>query len=75
MSFARCCGRDDEGKFTIDDVVDGIAKKMIFRHPHVFGEQKANNAEQQGKKVTYVPNDGSGNMPELTVIAPKETEE
>jgi len=36
---------NDEGKFTIDDVVDGIAKKMIFRHPHVFGEQKAKNSE------------------------------
>jgi len=36
----------DEGKFTIDDVIDGIAKKMIFRHPHVFGEQKAMNSDE-----------------------------
>ena len=36
----------DEGKFTIDDVIDGIAKKMIFRHPHVFGENRANNTEE-----------------------------
>jgi len=36
----------DEGKFTIDDVIDGIAKKMIFRHPHVFGEKKANNTAE-----------------------------
>ena len=35
----------DEGKFTIEDVVDGIAKKMIFRHPHVFGELKATSSE------------------------------
>ena len=36
----------DEGMFNIDDVIDGIAKKMIFRHPHVFGENKAENAEE-----------------------------
>jgi len=31
----------DDGKFDINDVIDGIAKKMVFRHPHVFGEDKA----------------------------------
>lgn len=35
----------DEGMFDINDVITGIAKKMIFRHPHVFGEEKAQNAE------------------------------
>ncbi len=29
----------EKGKFTIDDVVDGICKKLIFRHPHVFGDR------------------------------------
>lgn len=29
---------EDEGYFTLEDVVDGISKKMIHRHPHVFGE-------------------------------------
>lgn len=28
---------DEAGRFTIDDVVDGICKKMVYRHPHVFG--------------------------------------
>lgn len=30
----------EEGIFTIDDVVESICKKMIRRHPHVFGENK-----------------------------------
>ena len=30
----------EEGKFSIHDVVDGIARKMVRRHPHVFGEKK-----------------------------------
>lgn len=29
---------EEEGYFTLDDVVDGISKKMIRRHPKVFGE-------------------------------------
>lgn len=32
---------EEEGAFTLDDVVDEICKKMLFRHPHVFaGEDK-----------------------------------
>jgi tetrapyrrole methylase family protein/MazG family protein len=29
---------EDDGLFTIDDVIRGITAKMIRRHPHVFGE-------------------------------------
>ena len=28
---------EEEGYFTFEDVVDGISRKMIHRHPHVFG--------------------------------------
>jgi len=30
----------EEGRFTIDDVVDSITRKLIHRHPHVFGDTK-----------------------------------
>lgn len=36
----------ETGEFTMEDVIDGIAKKMLFRHPHVFGDKKANNVEE-----------------------------
>lgn len=29
---------EDEGRFTLDDVANGIADKLIRRHPHVFGD-------------------------------------
>ena len=29
-----------DGCFDIDDVIDGISRKMIRRHPHVFGDVK-----------------------------------
>lgn len=38
-------------------------------------QQKANEAEKQGKQVTYIPNDGSTTLPEVSVTAPRETEE
>lgn len=31
----------EEGRFTIEDVVDMLAQKLVRRHPHVFGDQKA----------------------------------
>lgn len=36
----------EEQRFTFHDVVDSLIKKLIRRHPHVFGEQKAENSEQ-----------------------------
>jgi len=35
----------EEGQFTFDDVVDGICKKLIYRHPHVFGSVEARDPE------------------------------
>ena len=36
----------DAGEFTIDDVCAGIDAKMIRRHPHVFADVKATNANE-----------------------------
>lgn len=34
----------EEGIFTLDDVIQGISEKMIRRHPHVFGGAGADTA-------------------------------
>ena len=36
----------EAGGFDFDAVCDGICKKLILRHPHVFGDGKAGNAEE-----------------------------
>lgn len=36
---------EELGTFTVYDVIQGLNDKLIFRHPHVFGENSANNAE------------------------------
>lgn len=36
----------ENGAFDIDDVVNDVCKKLIIRHPHVFADVVADNAEQ-----------------------------
>lgn len=36
----------EEGRFSIDDVLDALSNKLISRHPHVFGDVKAHNAHE-----------------------------
>jgi len=40
----------ERGAFTMSDVVNGIAQKIVYRHPHVFGTEKANSI-QDVKKI------------------------
>ena len=37
---------EEAGRFTFDDVVDGVAQKLVFRHPHVFGTVNADDSEE-----------------------------
>ena len=36
----------DAGTFNINDVIDGICKKLIHRHPHVFGDISVNDSAE-----------------------------
>lgn len=36
----------EEGTFDLGDVITGICRKMVSRHTHVFGEEKADNPDQ-----------------------------
>lgn len=35
---------DEEGSFSFDDVTEAVNRKMIRRHPHVFGDDEARSA-------------------------------
>ncbi|HKI89580.1 MAG TPA: nucleoside triphosphate pyrophosphohydrolase [Draconibacterium sp.] len=37
----------EQGAFDMGDVLEGINKKLIYRHPHVFGEVDVNNSARQ----------------------------
>ena len=32
--------------FNLNDVIDGVTKKLIYRHPHVFGDEKVFSLEE-----------------------------
>ncbi len=59
----------EQGQFTLQDSIEGISKKLIHRHPHIYGDLKAEDEEtvkknweqlklQEGKKslLEGVPN-------------------
>jgi tetrapyrrole methylase family protein/MazG family protein len=37
---------EDDGYFSIDDVIRGLSKKLIFRHPHVFGDVQVEGEQE-----------------------------
>ena len=37
---------NEEGRFSIDDVLDRLSNKLVTRHPHVFGDVKADTSAQ-----------------------------
>lgn len=37
---------EEKGEFDISDVANSLNEKLIFRHPHIFGNVKAENAHQ-----------------------------
>lgn len=37
---------EENGQFNVDDSIDSINKKLIDRHPHVFGEKKDLNPQE-----------------------------
>lgn len=41
----HACIAQEESAFSYGDVVDGLARKLVERHPHVFGDVVADSAE------------------------------
>ena len=42
----HCEIEDEQKSFNFDDICDGVCKKLVYRHPHVFGDIKADTPEQ-----------------------------
>ncbi len=36
---------EEQQQFTLQEVVDGICRKLIYRHPHIYSNVKVNNEE------------------------------
>ena len=35
----------EENKFTLEEVINGVCEKLIYRHPHIYGDVKVNDEE------------------------------
>ena len=45
---------EQDGHFSIDDVVQQLGEKMVRRHPHIFGEEKLEDSEQVLKQWAQI---------------------
>ncbi len=53
---------EEKGAFDIVTVADSLAQKLIFRHPHVYGQVQADNAhqvEQNWEQIKLKEKDGN----------------
>jgi len=41
---------EDAGRFTMEDVIDGVCKKLVFRHPHLFAGVKTEDWDWEEMK-------------------------
>lgn len=37
---------EDAGRFNLDDVADAVCKKLIYRHPHIFGDTSVKDSDE-----------------------------
>jgi len=35
----------EQGKFTLEDVLEGVSDKLVFRHPHIYGDVQVKDEE------------------------------
>ncbi|MHC1694439.1 MAG: nucleoside triphosphate pyrophosphohydrolase [Eubacteriales bacterium] len=50
----------EKGSFSFDDVADGICKKLIHRHPHIFAQVKADTTQQVLSNWDAIKREGKG---------------
>jgi len=48
IAFYARIGKE-EGKFTIEEVLNAICDKLVHRHPHIYGDVKVNNEDDVKK--------------------------
>jgi ATP diphosphatase len=71
----------EQGSFSIDEVLDRLCSKLIHRHPHVFGEVKADTSsevlrnwemlkQQEKKKTQAAPSQAESILSGISAKAP-----
>lgn len=58
----------ESGEFTIEDVIEGIATKLVRRHPHVFGDAKVETPDEVVLKWEAIKSAERGSPPSLSDV-------
>ena len=59
---------EEKGVFAFDDVVDGIAKKLVVRHPHVFADASADSSAQVWKNWDAIKRETKGGKTQADLL-------
>ena len=60
---------NEQGKFTLEEVMEGIAKKLIHRHPHIYGDVKVENDDDVKRNWEQLKlQEGKGNKTILSGV-------
>ena len=62
---------EQAGQFNLNDVVNAITEKMIRRHPHIFSDVQADNAEEVLTNWEAIKKKEKGDKPEAQSIMSK----
>lgn len=60
---------DEEGAFNFDQVADGIADKLVRRHPHVFGDVQADTTDEVLKNWEKIKKTEKGGEKPRSLVA------
>lgn len=60
---------EESGEFSYDDITDGICRKLVQRHPHVFGQAKAETAQEVLAAWDGIKRKSRGDIPQSALVA------
>ena len=64
----QCAIREEEGLFTLNDVAQALAEKLVRRHPHVFGDAVASTSGQVLRNWEAIKQTEKGKAPDRSAI-------
>ncbi|MBD3314629.1 MAG: nucleoside triphosphate pyrophosphohydrolase [Chitinivibrionales bacterium] len=64
----HCRMAEEEGRFTFEEVAQEIGNKLVRRHPHVFGEENIDTAEEVIDRWEKIKREEKGKEDRLSVL-------
>ncbi|GHU41629.1 nucleoside triphosphate pyrophosphohydrolase [Spirochaetia bacterium] len=59
---------EQKNEFSVSDVLDGVSKKLIRRHPHVFGDTQVKDSDEVLKNWVKIKIEQEGRKPKDSII-------